>query len=238
MAVKQRTEILIIQRWGHYHFRSFLVKFRHTLSSPVLVHTVGRLTLLHVSVHVTVGLAVHVTLILLLLVHVVVVVVVTVAHVALIVLPTLAILELVQHTTHLQQAHPFLGLAHSSAVQAWCRVEPAVGVPITLSIGLESSQPVRLGVGGHLCHVVVARDGELGGLGAVRVGQGAELGAVAAGHEVLGNHVGALGGGVDGDGGGPIDTADPAHGSAVGVGGVEVHIGNEAGECGAAISGQ
>lgn len=209
------------------------------MSSSILVHTVGRLTLLHVAVEVTVGLAVHVTLVLLLVHHaVVIIVVVAISHVALIVLPTLAILELVQHTTHLQQAHPLLSLAHSSAVQARCRVESAVGVPIALGVSLERRQPVRLGIGGHLCHVVVARDGELSGLGAVRVGQGAELGAVAAGHEVLGDHVGALGGGVDGDGGGPVDAADPAHGSGVGVRGVEVHVGNEAGKGGAGISGQ
>lgn len=190
------------------------------------------------AVVVTVGLAVRVTLVLLLVHHaVIVIVVVAISHVALIVLPTLAILKLVQHTTHLQQAHPLLGLAHSSAVQTRCRVESAVGVPIALGVSLERRQPVRLGIGGHLCHVVVARDGELGGLGAVRVGQRAELGAVAAGHEVLGNHVSALGGGVDGDGGGPVDAADPAHGSGVGVRGVEVHVRNEAGEGGAAISG-
>lgn len=226
MAVKQRTGCLILQRWGHYHFRSFIVTFAILVFPLFLVHTVGSLALLHASVEVPIGLAVHVPLVLL-LIHVVV------AHVA-VVLATLAILELIQYATHLQQAHPLLGLAHGSTVQARCRVESAVGVPIALGISLESSEPIRLGISGHLCHCVVARDSELGGLGAVRVGQRAEVGAVAAGHEVLGNHVGALGGSVDGDGGGPIDTTDPAHSSSLRVRGVEVHVGDEAGEGSAA----
>lgn len=231
MAVKQRTRDIDYTALGTLPFYIISRQTPPYLSSHFLVHTVGSLTLLHVSVEVTIGLAIHVTLVLL-LVHVVAVG--AVAHIALIVLATLAILELIQHTTHLQQAHPLLSLAHGSAVQARCRVEPAVGVSIALGVGLERSQPVCLGVGGHLCHVAVARDGEFGGLGAIRVGQRAELGAVAAGHEVLGDHVGALRGGVDGDGGGPVNTADPAHGGGLGVGGIEVHAGDEAGEGGAA----
>lgn len=147
------------------------------------------------SIVVTVGLAIHMPLILVLLVVVVIVVVVVVATRAaialIIILTTVAILELIQNTTHLQQAHSLLRLAHRHAIQAGSWVEPAVGVPIALGVGLERGKPVGLGIGGHQ-RQRVARDCELGRLGAVRVGERAEVGAVAARHEVLSDHVGAL----------------------------------------------
>lgn len=192
------------------------------------------LSQLKLSIHpVPVGQAVHVALILLVVAPIAALITVAIAVPMSAVLRALAIVKLVQNPVHLEQALALLRRARlrlllRGGVQAarGRRVEPAVGVPVALGVGAQRCEPVGLRVRGG----AVAADGELGGARVVAVGARLEVGCVAAGRQVVADHGGALAGGGDCDGRGPVDAADPAHlllrGLGLGVA-VEVQAGDE-----------
>lgn len=198
------------------------------------------LSQLKLSVHpVPVGQAVDVALVLLVIPPIAALITVAIAVPMSAVLRALAIVKLVQNPVHLEQALALLRRARlrllllllhrGGGVQAarGRRVEPAVGVPVALGVGAQRCEPVGLRVRGG----AVAADGELGGARVVAVGARLEVGCVAAGRQVVADHGGALAGGGDCDGCGPVDAADPAHlllrGLGLGVA-VEVQAGDEA----------